>query len=544
MKKQNNNFKNNKIILSIFLFLFLLTIPYFGFSQNLDPNKLFERVDSSVVMVFVNYYDHRSDQGSGVVVDERGVILTNSHLINKIYEFKDITILSRTDTLEGAIIFQIDTLDDIMFLKVSDYLLKPVKWSDGKMGTKIGDRVYAISSPNLLFNSFSPGMIGGLNRSNKLGNNLVQFSADVTFGSSGGALLNENGELVGIIVGGDQSTRFNFAIPLNKIYEEYVGAIRIVYKDKLDILSENYNEKIYLYRNEIQDTINLLGKAKDAFNRRDAIDAIFYYTLYLNSHEGNDSIYYERGCSLYSLLNDTLAEKDFKKMSNKYYNLSEIYYDLGSISLTLYINYKDTNAYLRYLYYSNYSISLDSSYFPSYLRLSSIYRSDFKDNEKAIEILLICSKYKDIGYIYYIISVIYHDIHKESEELKNLNYAIKFREKEFEDISSLRQCGYFDTSNAHSMYFFKRGEIYFKKNKYKEATRDFNNSICIEENSFLYKKDSIEFYLTRSKYYRALCLYHIGEYSDALQDMNWLISKDSKYKDIFKYKIEIIHKFH
>ena len=87
MKKQNNNFKNNKIILSIFLFLFLLTIPYFGFSQNLDPNKLFERVDSSVVMVFVNYYDHRSDQGSGVVVDERGVILTNSHLINKIYEF-------------------------------------------------------------------------------------------------------------------------------------------------------------------------------------------------------------------------------------------------------------------------------------------------------------------------------------------------------------------------------------------------------------------------------------------------------------------------
>jgi len=48
-------------------------------------------------------------------------------VINKIYEFKDITILSRTDTLEGAIIFQIDTLDDIMFLKVSDYLLKPVQ---------------------------------------------------------------------------------------------------------------------------------------------------------------------------------------------------------------------------------------------------------------------------------------------------------------------------------------------------------------------------------------------------------------------------------
>ena len=90
-----------------------------------------------------------------------------------------------------------------------------------KGGIKIGERVYTISNPQGLQFVFSDGMV------NQYSDEYIQFSASVSRGSSGGALLNERGELLGIITSlFKESQNINFALPnqyyLSKLYNPVI----------------------------------------------------------------------------------------------------------------------------------------------------------------------------------------------------------------------------------------------------------------------------------------------------------------------------------
>lgn len=139
--------------------------------------------------------------GSGVVIREEGVIVTNAHVVNmanKVFvRFAD------GKTVEGKVILE-NQNEDLAFIKIDPPMkLKAVKLADHKE-IMTGESVVAIGSPIGLQNSVSLGVISAKGRSFSLPGSkhvfgdLIQTDASINIGSSGGALLNLDGELVGV----------------------------------------------------------------------------------------------------------------------------------------------------------------------------------------------------------------------------------------------------------------------------------------------------------------------------------------------------------
>ncbi|MDD5436912.1 MAG: trypsin-like peptidase domain-containing protein [Candidatus Omnitrophica bacterium] len=156
--------------------------------------------------------------GSGVVISKEGLILTNAHVVqmaSRIY-----ILLSDLKQAE-AVAEAISPEDDLAIIRIKPpEALKPVKIANDVF---VGETVVAIGNQLGLENSVSAGIVSGLNR-NILSNGkpiltgLIQTDASINQGSSGGALFNLSGELVGInlaIVQGANSV--GLAIPFDKV---------------------------------------------------------------------------------------------------------------------------------------------------------------------------------------------------------------------------------------------------------------------------------------------------------------------------------------
>ena len=137
--------------------------------------------------------------GSGVIVDKRGYIATNYHVIENSGELRVVLADGREIFAE---LVAADPGEDLAILKISLENLQPIEWGDS--GTvRLGQEVYAIGSPLGDFpNSVSFGIISGLNRALEMDEHvidgLIQTDAAINRGSSGGPLINAHGEMVGI----------------------------------------------------------------------------------------------------------------------------------------------------------------------------------------------------------------------------------------------------------------------------------------------------------------------------------------------------------
>lgn len=83
---------------------------------------------------------------------------------------------------------------------------------------EVGDKVYAIGSPLGLENTISEGIVSGIRKDNEM--TLIQHTADTDHGSSGGVLLNEYGEVIGVTSAGFDGTNLDFAIPVSYVLKE------------------------------------------------------------------------------------------------------------------------------------------------------------------------------------------------------------------------------------------------------------------------------------------------------------------------------------
>ena len=137
--------------------------------------------------------------GSGVIVDERGYIATNNHVIENSGDLRVILADGREVFAE---LVAADPAEDLAILKVNLEGLQAITWGDS--GTvRLGQGVYAIGSPLGDFpNSVSFGIISGLNRALEMEEHvidgLIQTDAAINRGSSGGPLINAHGEMIGI----------------------------------------------------------------------------------------------------------------------------------------------------------------------------------------------------------------------------------------------------------------------------------------------------------------------------------------------------------
>ncbi len=137
--------------------------------------------------------------GSGVIVDGRGYIATNNHVVDNAGELR-IILADGREVL--AQLVAANPAEDLAILKINLDGLQPIYWGSSTT-VRLGQEVYAIGSPLGDFpNSVSFGIISGLNRALEMENHvidgLIQTDAAINRGSSGGPLINRQGEVIGI----------------------------------------------------------------------------------------------------------------------------------------------------------------------------------------------------------------------------------------------------------------------------------------------------------------------------------------------------------
>lgn len=151
-----------------------------------------------------------SSLGSGFIINPNGTIVTNYHVIEGAQKLivtlndnrsfsKDITVLGYSRALDLAII------------KINATGLPAVKLGDSS-SVRVADNVVAIGSPMGQFNTVSNGIVSAMWGSH------IQISAPISHGSSGGALFNMRGEVIGVTSSGiDEGQNLGFAIPINRL---------------------------------------------------------------------------------------------------------------------------------------------------------------------------------------------------------------------------------------------------------------------------------------------------------------------------------------
>ena len=155
--------------------------------------------------------------GSGFIIDEKGIVVTNNHVIQ---DAEDIIIRVNGDKEYKAKVIGSDPLSDIAILQLdTKEKFKPVKFGDSDKA-RIGDWVIAIGNPFGLGGTVTSGIISARNRSIGLTRyeDYIQTDASINSGNSGGPLFDMNGDVIGIntaILGRSGSIGIGFSIPAN-----------------------------------------------------------------------------------------------------------------------------------------------------------------------------------------------------------------------------------------------------------------------------------------------------------------------------------------
>jgi len=175
--------------------------------------------------------------GSGVIMDQRGYILTNKHVIN---DADQIIVALQDGRVFEALLVGSDSLTDLAVLKINATSL-PIIPINGKRMPHIGDVVMAIGNPYNLGQTITQGIISatgriGLNPSGR--QSFLQTDASINHGNSGGALVNSLGELMGINTlsfdksnDGETPEGIGFAIPTQlatKIMDKLIRDGRVI----------------------------------------------------------------------------------------------------------------------------------------------------------------------------------------------------------------------------------------------------------------------------------------------------------------------------
>lgn len=161
--------------------------------------------------------------GSGVIIDSNGYILTNSHVIAD-GQAKSINVLFENGDMVAAKVLWNDSAVDLAVIKVGEGNLPVAELGDSDI-LEVGELAVAIGNPlGLDFQrTVTSGIISGLHRSIRVSEDnviedLIQTDASINFGNSGGPLLNDQGQVIGINTAKVRSGEgLGFAIPINLI---------------------------------------------------------------------------------------------------------------------------------------------------------------------------------------------------------------------------------------------------------------------------------------------------------------------------------------
>ena len=219
-------------------------ISYQAPSVKLSAEQIYSTCSPAVFLLEV--YDNRGKPiafGSGFFIDSEGTAVTNYHVIEGAAS-ATVTLSATGEVYQVEGIYDYSTKYDIALLKVagSDFSYLRTGDSEQLLG---GAKIYTIGSPLGLQNTISEGIISNPSRVvNSV--SYIQISASISAGSSGGPLLNEYGEVIGVTTGSfTEGQNLNVAIPISYLsylskddsFEAFRSVTPAVSGDAFDVLS-------------------------------------------------------------------------------------------------------------------------------------------------------------------------------------------------------------------------------------------------------------------------------------------------------------------
>lgn len=186
-----------------------------GSSDVLSGSQIYEKCNSAVFYVLTS--DNRNQyQGSGFFVTPNGRAVSNYHVFRGTFmgneeihltdgrRLKILKVITKSEKYD-FIVFDVQISKTVNYIPLTTH--KP----------KVGEKVYAIGSPLGLDNTFSSGEISQIRRGEDYE---LQISVPIDHGSSGGALINQYGEVIGITsagLGEISSANLNFAVDIERV---------------------------------------------------------------------------------------------------------------------------------------------------------------------------------------------------------------------------------------------------------------------------------------------------------------------------------------
>lgn len=190
-----------------FIVLSLYSLDIFATAKTVFKNNQ----ESIVKVISLNRAGNIISQGSGVVA-EKNMIITNKHVIDGAYE---VYIVSKGGRIKARDIMIGDSLDVALFVVDKDF----PKATFSKEIPEIGSTIYALGNPLGLEKTISEGIISGIR------GDFIQITSAISQGSSGGALFDEHGNVIGITtLKASEGENINFAISFNSLSQTNLTA--------------------------------------------------------------------------------------------------------------------------------------------------------------------------------------------------------------------------------------------------------------------------------------------------------------------------------
>lgn len=220
------------------LFIFFYCVLFCSsFQEKLETYQIVNNYAKAVVLVLSTNQD-KGDVwlGSGFIVDPKGIVITNYHVIkaasNTIIRLFDGNVFNEISIIEA------DAMRDIAVIKINGHNLPVIKLGNSDVAN-IGEPIVVIGNPMGLENTVSDGLISGIRKIDEK-YYLHQISAPISSGSSGSPVFNMKGEVSGIatasIIDGQN---LNFSIPINYAKSLIKGYVKNNVQDFPDKVAKN-----------------------------------------------------------------------------------------------------------------------------------------------------------------------------------------------------------------------------------------------------------------------------------------------------------------
>lgn len=143
------------------------------------------------------YLGERDSLGSGVIIDARGFILTNLHVVDTLFDAFDTEVTLHDGRRKPATVVAWDKTNDLAVLHVNMDNLTPIEIGDDS-ALQVGDIVFAIGYPRNIGQAASQGIVSAISNNADSAIPIIQTDAAINPGNSGGALIDIDGRLIGI----------------------------------------------------------------------------------------------------------------------------------------------------------------------------------------------------------------------------------------------------------------------------------------------------------------------------------------------------------